>query len=129
MSAFSRIRSHPQMGSSNTVYFTLKEPKSGTPLKVLEQNFMSNVSNNDSSCLLLKQNTDINMEKNQKKSAGRIKQNAIICDNGLQKKCNSQEFNEVTELQLRQNNIDYDIEKKATTFECQEKNIRESRHG
>ncbi|XP_071555640.1 uncharacterized protein [Temnothorax nylanderi] len=131
LSAFPRIRSHSQVGSLNMVHFTSKELKSGTPSKVLEQDFISNVSNSDSnSCLLLKQqNTNINTEKNQKKSAGRTRQKVNTHDNGLQKKCNSQEFNKVTELQLQQNNLDHDTEKKATTFECKEKNMQESGHG
>lgn len=129
MSAFPRIRSHPQVSSLNMIHFTSKELKSGTPPKVLEQDFISNVLNSDSTNrLLLKQNTDINVEKNQKELIGRTKQKAIIYDNGLQKKCNSQEFNKVTELQLQQTNSDYNAKKKEIIFKCKEKNT-ESGHG
>jgi len=115
LSAFPRIRSHPQAGFLNLVCFTSKDLKSGTPPKVLGQDLISNVSNSDSnSCLLLKQqNTDINIERNQKKSVEKTKQKAIIYDN-------------VTELQLQQNNLN--IEKEAATFEYKEKNIKESRY-
>lgn len=109
------------------VHFTSKELKSGTPPKVLEQHFISNVLNSDSNNrLLLKQNVDINVEKKQKELIGRTKQKAIIYDNELQKKRNSQEFNKVTELQLQQTNSDYNIEKKEIIFECKEKNTEKS---
>ncbi|XP_011872469.1 PREDICTED: uncharacterized protein LOC105564597 [Vollenhovia emeryi] len=131
LSGFPRIKSHPQINSLNMVYFTPKELKSGTPPKVLEQDFTSNVSSSDSNnCLLLKQqNIDINVEKNKKKSTRRTKQQAITYDNGLQTKHNSQEFNKVTELQLRQNNLDYDTKKEETAFECKEKNTEELHYG
>ncbi|XP_011697605.1 PREDICTED: uncharacterized protein LOC105455749 isoform X2 [Wasmannia auropunctata] len=133
LSAFPRIRSHPQVGSLNLVRFTPKDLKSGTPPKVLRQTCTSNVTNSDSnSCLLLKQqNTVINVEKNQKESIKRTKQK--VYDNGLQKKYTSQEFNKRTrknELQIQQNNLHYDMEKKeGCTFVCKEKNTEKSRHG
>ncbi|XP_018356060.1 PREDICTED: uncharacterized protein LOC108756618 [Trachymyrmex septentrionalis] len=127
-SIFPRIISHPQ-SFLNLVCYTSNDPKSGTPPKVLED-FTSNVSNSDTnSCLLLnKQNTNINIEKNQKESIERRKQKAITYVNELQKKHNSQEFNKIIKLQLQQNNLDYDMEKKATTFECKD-NTEKSRHG
>lgn len=131
LSAFPRIRPHPQVDFLNVVSFTSKDLKSGTQSSVLGQDFTSNVSNSDSnSCLLLKQqNIDINIEKNQKESVERPKRKANIYDKGLQKKYrDSQEFNKIIELQLQQNNLD-DMEKKVATFECKEKNIKESRHG
>lgn len=130
LSAFPRIKSHPQVDSLNLV-FTSKNQKSGTPQKVSGQDFTTSVSNSDSnSCLLLKQqNTNLNVEKNQRKTVGMTKQKAITYVNGLQKQCRSQEFNKVTELQSQQNNLDYDMEKKASTFECKEKNTEESRYG
>lgn len=130
LSVFPRIRSHPQMGSLNLVQFTSKDQKSGTPQKVLGQDFTTSASSSDSnSCLLLKQNIDINVEKKQRETVGRTKQKAITYVNRLQKQCRSQEFNKVTELQLQQNNLDYDTEKKAFTLEHKEKNTEESRHG
>lgn len=128
MSAFPRIRSHSQMGSLNTVHFTSEKLKSRTPSK---QDFTTNVSNSESkSCLLLKQqNTNINIKKNQKESVGRIKEKVITYDNRLQKKCNSQKFNEVTGLQLQQNNLNYDTEKKTIKFEYKQKATEESGHG
>lgn len=129
LSAFPRIKLHPQVSSLNMVYFTSKELKSGTPSKILEQDFISNVSNSDSCLLLKQQNTDINVEKNQKEFR-RIKQKTIIYDTGsIQKKCNSQEFNKVTEPQLQQNNLDYSTEKKAIILECKKKNMEESGQG
>ncbi|KYQ52219.1 hypothetical protein ALC60_08834 [Trachymyrmex zeteki] len=123
-STFPRIISHPQ-SFLNLVCFTSKDPKSGTPPKVLED-FTSNSDTNR--CLLLnKQNTNINIEKNQKESVERTKQKATYV-NELQKKHNSQEFNKIIKLQLQQNNLDYDMEKKAATFECKN-NTEKSRHG
>jgi len=127
-STFPRIISHPQ-GFLNLVCFTSNDPKSETSSKVLED-FTSNISNSDTnSCLLLnKQNTNINIEKNQKESIERRKQKAITYVNELQKKHNSQEFNKIIKLQLQQNNLNYDMEKKGTTFECKD-NTEKSRHG
>jgi len=127
LSAFPRIRPHPQASFLNLVCFTSKDLKSGTPSKVLGQDLTSNVSNSDSnSCLLLKQqNTDINVERNQKESVEKTKRKAIIYDNELKKK-SFQEFNKITELQLQQNNLN--MEKEVATFEYKEKSIEESRH-
>lgn len=128
LSAFPCVRSHPQMGSLNLVCSTSKDLKSGTTPTVLGQDFTPNVSNSNSNgCLLLKrQNTD-NVEKSQKESVEKTKQKAH--DNGLQKKYSSREFNKITELQLQQNNLEYDMEKKVAAFNCKEKNTEESRHG
>ncbi|KYN08781.1 hypothetical protein ALC62_00237 [Cyphomyrmex costatus] len=124
-SAFPCIRSHPQ-GFLNLVCFTSKDSKSGTPSKVLGD-FTSNVSNSDTnSCLFLnKQNTNINIEKNQKESIERTKQKPITYVNELQKKHNSREFNKIMKLQLQQNN--YDMKKKPTTLECKD-NTKKSRY-
>lgn len=128
LSAFPRIRPHPQ-GSLNSIYFPSKNSKSGTPQKVLEENFTFNVSNSNNCLPLKRHNTDINVEKNQKELIEKTRQKAITYDNKLQKKYISQEFNKITERELQQNNLNYDTNKKAATFEYKEKNTEESRYG
>ncbi|KAL0107269.1 hypothetical protein PUN28_015658 [Cardiocondyla obscurior] len=119
LSGFPRIKSYPQMGSSNVVDFTSKERKSETPSKIL--NYFASVSSNDNMCMK-QQDIDINVKENQKKSTKRTKQKVISYDNRSQKKCNFQEFNKVAELQSQRSNLNYDAEKKVAECECKEKN-------
>jgi len=128
--AFPRTRSYPQMGSSNSIHFTSKDRKSGTPHKILEKDFTSRISNSDNSLLLKYQNTNVNLGRNDRVLDKESKQEAFTDVNKLQNtKYNSQKSNEMTELQAQRDNSDHITKKKVATIGCEEHDAEESIYG
>lgn len=97
--AFPRTKPYPQAGSSNLIYFTSKDrkPEMSKREVILDRDFTLDVSRGKAANSLEPRN--VISEMRQRISNERTKQEAYVCANELQTKCNSREFSRTNELQ------------------------------